>query len=100
MVQPVPEGVKKIEPGTLKCVIWSGQADSVQARLLERVSAEDVRELRPGAVLVHTPVEPSELRDWLAGYLADGGSLLVVEFEKWSAFGGAIDKEWLLTRGH
>jgi hypothetical protein len=33
--------------------------------------------------------------------LAGGsGWLLVVEFEKWSAHGAAIDREWLLERGH
>jgi hypothetical protein len=100
VVQPDFEDVKRIERGTLKCVIWSGKADSVPARLLERVSAEDVRELRPGAVVVHTPVEPAELRDWLSGEVGEGESLLIVEFERWSAFGKGVDREWLLARGH
>jgi hypothetical protein len=81
-------------------VIWSGRADSVPARLLEYVSAEDVRELRQGAVVVHTPVEPAELRDWLSGEVGEGESLLIVEFERWSAFGKGVDREWLLARGH
>ena len=89
-----------IGPGTLKCVISSGKLDSVLARLLERVDSENIREVRPGAVLVHTPLEASELRDWLAGEVEEGQSLLVVEFEKWSGHGAGVDRVWLLARGH
>ena len=92
--------MNKVDQGTLKCVIAQGTIEAVLAALPERVGAENIREVRPGAVLVHTALEPAELRDWLSTQVGAGGSLLVFEFEKWSGFGGAVDREWLLARGH
>lgn len=93
--------MSKIEPGTLKCVIAGGRIDAIQAVLTEHVTAENIRRAGVGAVLVHTPLEVSELRDVLSRVAEEEGeSLLVVEFEKWSGFGAGIDREWLLARGH
>jgi hypothetical protein len=100
VVQPVPEGVSRIGPGTLKCVVAPGRADGVLAALPERVDTADIRQLGGDAVLVHTSLEAAELRDWLSGYLGAGESLLIVEFEKWSSCGAGVDREWLLARGH
>ena len=40
------------------------------------------------------------LRDWLTPSLEEGESVFVVEFEKWSGYGPAPDRAWLLRRGH
>lgn len=90
----------KIEPGTLKCVIATGCPDALLAALPERVSAENIRQVGAGAILVHTGLEPAELRDWLSRKLGEGESLLVIEFEKWSGFREGVHREWLLARGH
>ncbi len=90
----------KIQPGTLKCFIASGRTDALVAALSKRVSVENMRQASAGAILVHTALEPAELRDWLSGLLGSGESLLVIEFEKWSGFGEGVDSEWLLARGH
>jgi len=90
--------MKKTGPGTLKCVI-AARTPAVLASLREHVMDENI--LQAGsAVLVYTPLETSELRDLLASASSDSDSLLVLEFEKWSGFGTAIDRDWLLARGH
>lgn len=86
-------------PGTLKCVI-AAATPAVLAALGQHVSAGNIRRAGPGAVLVHTVLEPSELRDLISRQTGKGEPLLVVEFEKWSGFGTGIDREWLLARGH
>lgn len=100
MVQPVSASVTKIQPGSLKCIIATGEMDALLAALPERFSAENIRQIGAGAVLVHTEMDTSALRDWLSRELREGESLLVVEFEKWSGRGGEVDREWLLARGH
>lgn len=100
MVQPVSEGVTKIEPGTLKCVIALRLTEDVLSALRQHVSDENIRAASPDAVLVHTALEPSELRDRLSRATGEESSLLVVEFEKWSGYGPGIDREWLRARGH
>lgn len=71
----------------------------MRAALEERMRQDDIREI--GAILVvHTDLEPADLRDWLSGVLPEGESLLVVEFEKWSGYGASVDRSWLLARGH
>jgi hypothetical protein len=40
------------------------------------------------------------VRDWLRDVFEDGESAFVVEFERWSGLGEAIDSTWLLRRGH
>jgi len=78
----------------------SGGTDDLLSALTERVRPEDIRRVSPAALLVHTALEPAELRDWLLGHLQSGESLLVIEFEKWSGYGPEIDRVWLLERGH
>ena len=94
----------KVGPGTLKCVIIWPQPSSltapVQDELERRIDADNLRTAGPGAYLVHTAVEPAEIRDWLKAVLATGGSALVFEFEKWSGCGSAVDGDWLRARGH
>ena len=85
-------------PGTLKCVIAAPTA-AVLAELREHVMDENLLQSGP-AVIVYTPLEPSELRDILARVCSDGDPLIVLEFEKWSGFGAGLDREWLLARGH
>jgi len=93
-----------IAPGSLKCVTVCSSTRPllplIEAALRSRLSAADVRRLGESAVLVHTDAAPADIRDWLAPLLEEGESLLVVEFEKWSAYGTAADRDWLLARGH
>lgn len=89
-----------VGPGSLKLVISSARPDAVLAALHHGVDAENIRAAPPGAVLLHSPLEPSELRDMLSREMGEGDSLLVVEFEKWSGYGAGIDREWLRARGH
>lgn len=91
--------MNRISTGTLKCVVLTGKRDLVLATLQERISPDNIRQC-DAALLVHSELEPADLRDWLSGALGEGQSLLVFEFEKWSGYGGEIDREWLLERGH
>jgi hypothetical protein len=96
--------VEDIGPGTLKCVSVSSPArslrDDVETVLLEHVAPHNVRHLHDATFAVHTDAETSDIRDWLAALLGEDESLLVVEFERWSGHGDAIDRAWLLRRGH
>ncbi len=91
-------------PGTLKCVSASSPArplrEAVEAALRAHIPAEDVRHLYGDILVVYTEEDTAALRDWLAPLLEDGESLFVVEFERWSSAGPAIDREWLGARGH
>lgn len=89
--------MEPIGPGTLKCVIAE---EPVLAVLGQHVSPTNLRRAGGGSVVVHTPLDPAELRDILARDAGEGESFLVLEFEKWSGFGPEIDMEWLLARGH
>ena len=86
--------MKQSEP-TLKYVIaWSERRNlcSLVADAIEtKVGASDVRRLA---------FEPSEIRDWLSGLLAEDESALVLEFERWSSLGPGVDSAWLMRRGH
>jgi len=89
--------------GSLKLVIGCGidatLADRIGTEIAPHVRADDVR--RAGdAIIVYTDAEPGQIRDWLAPALRDGESVLVVEFERWSSRGDAVDRTWLLRRGH
>jgi len=88
----------RIKAGSLKCVVLAGADKRAVARqvLQTRAGEEDVRPFGASAVLVHTDEEASTVRDWLHGQ----GAVLVVEFEKWSGYGGEVPGEWLLARGH
>jgi hypothetical protein len=99
VVYPVSQ-VIRVGPGTLKLVISSARPEAVLAALQHRVDAENIHAAVSGALLVHSALEPSELRDMLSRELGEGDSLLIVEFEKWSGYGAGIDREWLRARGH
>ncbi len=96
--------MNKIGPGSLKCVIaWAPQrplAGPVREALSEHIDQEDIRAIDGGATLVHTTADAAHIRDWLAAVLKADESALVLEFEKWSGYGTAVDRGWLLARGH
>lgn len=96
--------MSKIGPGSLKCVIaWSPQrplAGPVREVLRERIDREDIRHVDGGVTLLHTTADAADIRDWLAAILNTDESALVLEFEKWSGYGNAVDRDWLLARGH
>jgi hypothetical protein len=89
---------------SLKCVIaWSERRNlcSLVAGAIEmRVGPEEVRRLGDDSLAVFGAYEPSEIRDWLTGLLAEDESALVLEFECWSSYGPGVDKAWLMQRGH
>jgi len=89
---------------SLKCVIaWSERRNLcslVRDKLEAEMDAEDVRGLGDDAFAVYGTSAPDEIRDWVAGVLGPEESVLVLEFEKWSGHGPAVDGEWLMRRGH
>lgn len=89
---------------TLKCVVVSATAaaivEEVERVLRETVAVNEIRRFSGSAFLVHTAATPADIRDSLAGALAEADSALVVEFERWSGRGPGIDSSWLLRRGH
>jgi len=93
-----------LAPGSLKCVIaWSAQRalrDPIEEALRAHVSAENIRNIDAATFLVYTDAEPADVRDWLTPHLQDGEPIFVVEFERWSGYGPAVDRDWLLRRGH
>jgi hypothetical protein len=93
-----------IGPGSLKLVTASSNSRSldgiVDAVLTTQAGVADVRRLQDGVFLVYTDAEPEDVRGWVAEQLADGESVFVVEFERWSSWGTAADRRWLLRRGH
>jgi hypothetical protein len=95
---------EQIGPGTLKLVVISSGnrslREQIEALLRAHCRANDVRRLQDETFLVHTEASTAEVRDWLAPVLADGESVFVVEFERWSARGPAADRDWLRNRGH
>ena len=90
--------MSRIRPGSLKCVVLA--RPEIQARVSEeleaRVGTDNVRALGSAALLVHAQEQSDAVRDWLQSH----GDILVVEFEKWSAYGDAVPREWLGARGH
>lgn len=72
----------------------------VEAALLSVAGSADVRHLHAGAFLVFSERTPSELRDRIAQHLEEDESAIVVEFERWSSYGPAVDPRWMLRRGH
>lgn len=93
-----------IGPGTLKLVALTlpsaSLADAVEEVLCVRVGANDVRRLGDAALLVYGDAATADVRDWVAAATGDDVSAIVVEFEIWSARGDAVDRRWLLRRGH
>ncbi len=92
--------MNKIGPGALKCVIVFGDIERALDTLGAHASPENIRQVGGAAILVHTEIGASELRDMLSAELGAGASLLVIEFEKWSGYGESVDREWLVARGH
>jgi len=92
-----------IGPGTLKCVALSSpNADLIAAIehvLANRAGEDDVRRVGD-ALLVYTEASTEAIRDWLAPSLSEDESAFVFEFERWSGYGEAIDRDWLRRRGH
>ena len=89
---------------TLKCVIARSERRNLCSMVAEaidtRVGPEEVRRLGDDALAVFDTYEPSEIRDWLSGLLAEDESALVIEFERWSSYGPGLDTAWLMRRGH
>ena len=51
-------------------------------------------------MVVYSSATAAEIRDALMPLLDADASLFVVEFERWSSYGVAVDAGWLLRRGH
>jgi hypothetical protein len=96
--------VDETGPGSLKCVIGSSRtralADVLLPALGEHVAARNIYHLHGETIIVHTDAETATIREWLTPLLHEDESLLVVEFERWSSQGAAVDRRWLLRRGH
>ncbi len=86
-------------PGSLKCIVASSGREAIEQALRSRIDSDNLLHLHDAAFVVYTDAEPATIRDWLLPCVAEGGSLLVVEFERWSG-GGGIDHAWLTRRGH
>jgi hypothetical protein len=84
--------------GSLKLIV--GQGERVERVLREQVREADVRALAAGVWVAYTEADPADLRDRLTAALGQTANILVVEFERWSLQGDAIDPAWLLRRGH
>ncbi len=95
---------ERILPGSLKCVIgWSPERplrEALETALRAHVSPGDIRSLGEHALLVHTEASTADIRDRLMPVLSERESLFVLAFERWSARGAEIDREWLRARGH
>jgi hypothetical protein len=91
-------------PPGLRCVIaWSDRrhlCSIVGDQLRAFVPESEFRRLGDDAFLVHTPLSAEELRNRLRRPLAGEEALIVIDFEKWSGYGGPLDARWLLARGH
>jgi hypothetical protein len=82
--------------GSLKLIVGSDDP-ATERTLRDHVGDAELRRAGVAAWLAYTDASAAEIRDWLAG--DDSGLIVVVEFERWSAY-GEIDTEWLLRRGH
>jgi hypothetical protein len=87
-----------ISPGALKLIVASHDV-TIAGALAAHVRHQDIRALAPNATLIYTDANNATIRDWLRPHAGDA-SVIVVEFERWSAHGEAIDTAWLLRRGH
>ena len=88
----------------MRCVIaWSERrhlCSLVAAALAGVAGGENVRRAGEDACLVYSALSAADLRNATSALLADGESVLVLEFEAWSGFGPDVDREWLLAHGH
>lgn len=72
----------------------------VHSALVDLLGAGEVRRINDAAWLAYAERhDAAAIRDRIAP-LADGVSVFVAEFERWSAGGDAVDRAWLLRRGH
>ena len=96
--------MEEIGPGSLTLVVACSAVrplgKAIEAVLRAHCRPNGVRHLHGDTFLVHTEASTAEIRDWLAPSLAEGESVFVVEFERWSARGPAADRDWLRNRGH
>lgn len=94
----------EVGPGSLMCVTTHSPErslrDVLERTLLEHIRSEDIRHLCADTFIVFTESEVDVVRDWLSPVLRDGESAFVTGFERWSAYGPAADRRWLLRRGH
>jgi hypothetical protein len=91
------------DPSLKLVVAWSDSRNLcsiVRDALSEVAPGAEMLPLGDDATVVHTLEEPSVIRDGLRERLAEGDHVFVVEFEKWSGHGAALDARWLLARGH
>jgi hypothetical protein len=90
-------------PG-LRCVIaWSDRRNlcSIVGDELQTMMPQgEIKRIGDDAHVVHTARTADELRDRLRTLLTEDEGLLVIDFEKWSAYGKALHAKWLLARGH
>jgi len=91
------------DPSLKLVVAWSERRNlcsMVADRLRQHLPEEELLGAGDDALVVHTAETAEALRDRLSSTLADDEGLLVIEFEKWSGYGRAVDSTWLLARGH
>lgn len=91
------------DPSLKLVVAWSERRNlcsMVADRLRQHLPEEELKGAGDDALVVHTTETAEALRDRLSSTLADDEGLLVIEFEKWSGHGRAVDSMWLLARGH
>jgi hypothetical protein len=95
--------LSEAEP-TLKCVIaWSDKRNlcSIVAEILEAsLGVAQILRLGDESFAANGNLSPDQIRDLVAVVLDDDESVIVVEFEKWSARGASVDAAWLMRRGH
>lgn len=88
----------------LRCVIaWSDRRNlcSILGNELRSIVPDaELRGIGDDAYLVHTALSADELRNRLRLTLVAEEGLLVIDFERWSGHGEALDRRWLLARGH
>jgi hypothetical protein len=89
----------QVGPGSLKFIVAPDEP-AIKSSLLARIRSEDVRRVSATAWVAYIDAEAAQVRDWLAAVLPAGAAIVVVEFERWSAVGDAVDTAWLLRRGH
>lgn len=95
---------ERIGPGSLKLITAHAPTRALHAEIAavlnRRLRPQDIRHLYDDTFVIYSEEDTASIRDWLAPLLGQGDSLFVVEFERWSGCGEAIDRAWLLRRGH
>ena len=94
---------EEIRERSLKCVVAVSPTRALEeiAALVDAlIDISDRQMLGRNSMVVYSSATAAEIRDALAPLLDAGASLFVVEFERWSSNGMAVDAGWLLRRGH